>query len=152
MNQNRTLIFTAVMVSFLLLFVGIGDAEIMNQRWVLYGTSDMGDSYYDESSITEVGPKVIQVWNKDKYSNIGKELIIQGRKNLNLSIAGYHKLDYVADILELDCVNRTIKDIFFVEYDNEGAVLYEYDFPTLKTIPVLSGSIQETLLHRVCPK
>lgn len=140
------------MVSFMLLFAGIGDTEIMNQRWVLYGTSDMGDSYYDESSITEVGPKVIQVWNKDKYSNIGKELIIQGRKNLNLSIAGYDKLDYVADILELDCVNRTIKDIFFVEYDNEGAVLYEYDFPTLKAIPVLSGSIQENLLHRVCPK
>jgi hypothetical protein len=110
----------------------------------------MGDSYYDKSSITEVSPKVIQLWNKDKYSKIGKDLVIQGRISFNLSIDGYDKLDYVSDILELDCVNRTIKDIFFVEYNNEGDVLFEFDFPSPKITQVLPGSIQETLLKTVC--
>ena len=137
-------------IFFSLLIFSVGNTD-SDDKWIWYGTTDMGDSYYDKSSITEVSPKVIQVWNKDKYSKVGKDLIIQGRKNFNMSIDGYDKLDYVTDILELDCVNRTIKDIFFVEYNNEDEVLFEYDFPSPKIKHVSPGSIQETLLKIVCP-
>jgi hypothetical protein len=147
MNKKSFVIMLAIFIS--LFFVGIGNTDD-SHRWILYGKSDMGDSYYDESSITDVSPNIIQLWNKDKYSNIGKGLIIQGRKSINLPIDGYDKLDYVTDILELDCVNRTIKDIFFVEYDDEDEVLFEYDIPSPKIKQISPGSIQETLLKMVC--
>jgi hypothetical protein len=150
MKKTEISVVMVCVTIFTLFFVGAGNTD-SNAKWILYGTSDMGDSYYDKSSITEVSPKVIQVWNKDKYSKTGKDLIIQGRNNFNLSIDGYDKLDYVTDILELDCANRTIKDMFFVEYDNEDEILYEYDFPSPKIIHISPGSIQETLLKAVCP-
>ena len=140
-------LFVAVLTLF---SAGMGNAE-NGPQWILYGTSEVGDSYYDRSSITEVRPKVFQLWNKDKYSEIGKNLIIQGRTNLDLSVEGYDKLDCATDILELDCVNKTIKDIFFVEYNDKGDVLSEFDFPIPKTSRALPGSILETLLKRVCP-
>jgi hypothetical protein len=152
MTRNKMLLVMAGVIFFSLFFISLGNTEGNTDRWVLYGTSDMGDSYYDRSSITEVSPKVVQVWNKDKYSKVGKDLIIQGRKNYNLSIDGYDKLDYVTDIIELDCVNMTIKDLMFVEYNNEDKILYEYDFPSPKTKNIPPGSIQETLLKMVCPK
>ena len=150
MKKNKMSLVMVGIIFFSLLIFSVGNTD-SDDKWIWYGTTDMGDSYYDKSSITEVSPKVIQVWNKDKYSKVGKDLIIQGRKNFNMSIDGYDKLDYVTDILELDCVNRTIKDIFFVEYNNEDEVLFEYDFPSPKIKHVSPGSIQETLLKIVCP-
>jgi hypothetical protein len=150
MNKNKMSFVMLGIIFITLFFVNVGSTDD-SHRWILYGKSDMGDSYYDQSSITEVSPKVIQLWNKDKYSEVGKEIIIQGRKSINLSIEGYDKLDYVADIIELDCVSRTIKDIFFVEYDDEDEVLFEYDIPSPKIKQVSPGSIQETLLKMVCP-
>jgi hypothetical protein len=107
MNKNEMSFVMLGIIFITLFFVNVGSTDD-SHRWILYGKSDMGDSYYDQSSITEVSPKVIQLWNKDKYSEVGKEIIIQGRKSINLSIEGYDKLDYVSDIIELDCANRTI--------------------------------------------
>jgi hypothetical protein len=149
MKKNKISIVMVGVIIFALFFVRIGHTD-SSDRWILYGTSAMGDSYYDKYSITEVSPQIIQVWNKDKYSKIGKDEIIQGRKNYNLSIEGYDRLDYVTDIIELDCVNRTIKDIMFVEYNNEDKVLYEYDFPNPKITHILPGTTTETLLKTVC--
>ena len=148
MNKKSVVIVGVIFISFFC--IGVGNTDD-SHKWILYGKSDMGDSYYDHSSITEVSPNIIQLWNKDKYSKIGKGLIIQGRKSINLSIDGYDKLDYATDILELDCVYRTIKDIFFVEYDDDDQVLFEYDIPSAKIKPVSPGSIQENLLKEVCP-
>jgi hypothetical protein len=150
MKKNKISIVMACVIIFALFFVRIGNTD-SGDRWILYGTSAMGDSYYDKGSITEVSPKVIQLWNKDKYSKIGKDEIIQGRKNYSLSIEGYDRLDYVTDIIELDCVNRTIKDIMFVEYNNEDKALYEYDFPNPQIKHILPGTTTETLLKTVCP-
>jgi hypothetical protein len=150
MKRNKISIVMVCVIIFALFFVSIGNTD-GSDGWILYGTSAMGDSYYDKGSITEVSPKVIQLWNKDKYSKIGKDEIIQGRINYNLSIEGYDKLDYVTDIIELDCVNRTIKDIMFVEYNNEDNVLYEYDFPNPQIKQILPGTTTETLLKTVCP-
>jgi hypothetical protein len=150
--KKFTLSYFMIGFILVLLSVSVGNAEERIARWVLYGTSEMGDSYYDEISITEVNHNVIQLWNKDKYSEAGKAQIIQGRINYNLPIDGYDRLDYVTDIIELDCVNRTIKDIMFVEYDNEEKILYEYDFPRPQIKQVSPGTPSETLLKMVCPK
>ena len=46
-------------------------------RWVYYGTSDLGDYYYDKSSITNISPNIMKVWTKKKYSKVGKDKLIQ---------------------------------------------------------------------------
>ena len=149
MTRDTISIAAVSFIIFALFFFDIGHTD-SNDRWILYGTAAMGDSYYDKNSITEVSPRVIQLWNKDKYSKSGKDEIIQGRINYNLSIEGYDRLDYVTDII-LDCANMTIKDIMFVEYDNEDKILYEYDFPNPTAKRILPGTTTETLLNTVCP-
>lgn len=149
MTENKISIGIVCVFVFTLFFADIGNTD-SSAQWILYGTSEMGDSYYNKSSITEVSPKIIQLWNKDKYSEIGKNLIIQGRINYNLPVDGYDKLDYVTDILELDCVNKTIKDIFFVEYNDKDEVLFEFDIPNPKVSQAAPSSIQETLLKKIC--
>lgn len=151
MNKNR-LLCSVVGFILLSLWAGTGNTAEESDRWTLYGTSEMGDSYYDKGSITAVNPDVFQVWNKDRYSKAGREEIIQGRRNYGLSMDGYDRLDYATDIIELDCINRTMKDIMFVEYNHEDKILFEYDFPTPKIRHVLPGTSAETLLKIVCPK
>jgi hypothetical protein len=150
MKMNKMSFVMVGVIIFTLSFARMGNTD-NSDRWVWYAKTEMADSYYDKSSITEVSPKVIQVWNKDKYSKAGKDEIIRRRKNFDLSIDGYDKFDYVADIIELDCVNMTIKDIMFVEYDNEDNILYEYDFPSPQIKHIIPGTPTETLLRSVCP-
>jgi hypothetical protein len=133
------------------LFVaGMGNAGDSNQ-WVWYGTTEMGDSYYDKGSVTKVSSDVITLWNRDKYSKAGKEEIIQRRKSYGLSVDGYEKLDHVTDLVELDCANRTMKDMKFVEYDDNDKALYVFEYPDPRTKQVLPGTTTETLLKAVCP-
>jgi hypothetical protein len=138
----------AIMVTLSL--AGLGKADDRGE-WVWYAQTEMGDSYYDKSSIIKVGPTIIRVLHKDKYSETGKEVIVQSRKKSNLSIEGYDKLDYVLDHLELDCAARSIKDIGFLEYDREDRILYGFEYPAPRTIPVLPGTPTDTLLKTVCP-
>jgi hypothetical protein len=150
MKKDKISFITVVVILFSLLFFNVGNTE-SGDEWIWYGTTDLGDSYYDKSSMTKVSAKIIMVWNKDKYSKAGKDEIIQRRKNYNLSIDGYDKLDYVIDLLELDCVNMTVKDMSFIEYDNEDMILYEFEYPSPKKKHILPGTTTETLLKTVCP-
>jgi hypothetical protein len=123
-----------------------------NYRWVLYGTLDLGDYYYDKGSIKKVSYKTIDVWTKRKYSKVGKDKLIQLIKNNNLSIDGWEKLDYETGLVEFDCVNKTYILIKNVQYDNRGKILKDVDFqnPTIhQTIP---DSLFDILQRTVCPK
>lgn len=136
---------------FILLFCLRAGQAADSDRWILYGTTDMAESYYDKNAMTRVGPQIITVWNKDKYSKAGRDEIIQRRRSLDLPVSGYDKLDYVIDFIELDCENRTIKDIRFAEYDHEDRILYDYSYPSPRIKHILPGTTTETLLKTVCP-
>jgi hypothetical protein len=150
MKMKRLSLAMTGVVMIALCFAGLGHADDRGE-WIWYAQTQMGDSYYDKNSVIKVGPTIIRVLHKDKYSEAGKEVIIQSRKNSDLSIDGYDKLDHVLDHLELDCGERTVKDIGFLEYDREDRILYGFEYPAPRTIPVLPATPTDTLLKTVCP-
>lgn len=150
MTLDKMTFALAGIIVFMLFFANPGNGADSGE-WIWYGKTEMGDSYYDKGSLLKVGPKVFRILNKDKYSEAGKAAIIQGRKAQDLPIDGYDQLDYVLDHLELDCENITIKDMGFLEYDHENNILYGFEYPVPKTIPILPGTTTETLLKALCP-
>ena len=102
--------------------------------------------------MTTVSPSVFRVWTKRKYTkqNIDFEIIV--RKIANLSIEGWDKLDYGINLREVDCKNYTEKFLTSIYYDDKGNVLEYSNDANQRIIPVVPGSIGDSLLRKVCPK
>jgi hypothetical protein len=119
---------------------------------ILYTTSEIGDHYYDKVSMKYLSPKVINVWTKVKYSNVGKDRVIQRKKDMNLSTNGYEKLDNMMILNEVDCSNHTFKLIKMVNYNDEGKILDDFDNPNPETQKIIPTSVSELLIKKVCPE
>jgi hypothetical protein len=133
-------------------FSEIQTVKKTDDKWILYGTLDLGDYYYDKSSIKKVGPKIIKVWTKRKYSKVGKDKLIQLIKNNNLSIDGWEKLDYETGLVEFDCVNKTYIFIKNVQYNDKGEILKNVGFQNPTIYQTIPDSLFDILQRTVCPK
>ena len=128
------------------------NTEANTDRWIYFGETETGILYYDKISVTNVSPKIIKVWTREKLSKVGKDKIIRSRRFTKQPLVGWDKLDVTMFLIEVDCVNNTRKMIKMGNYDYEGNPLYEYDFPNPGIEQVLPGSMGEDLLRKVCPK
>jgi hypothetical protein len=153
MKRNVIILMVVGTICFFCVSYTYGkNEEEISDEWIFYGKTDLGNYYYDKSSVTKVSSQIIKVLFKRKYSKVGKDLLIKLMKDNNVSISGWGKLDYETNLLELNCGNKTSKLIRNVQYDdgNEGLNDIEFlDPPIQQTRP---GSLDEELLRRVCPK
>jgi len=136
-------------------FYGSGNTQESTDRWIYYGTTEDGNQYYyNKVSTTYVSPyaspKVVKVWEKIKYSEVGKDQIIQMNKKNGLSIDGYDKLNNVIFLKEVECINKTYKIIKIVDYDDEGKILDDIDYPKPTTRQIMPGSMGEAFRNKVC--
>jgi hypothetical protein len=122
------------------------------EGWIYYGNSKTGDRYYDNRSMTYVRQNVIKVWDKVYFSKPGKEDEIQSRKRNKLPIDGWDKLNFEIVLWEVDCVNNISKVIKIVDYDDQGKMLYDYDYPDPKMTDILPETVSDFLRREVCPK
>ncbi|MDO9229548.1 MAG: hypothetical protein Q7U03_08285 [Syntrophales bacterium] len=120
------------------------------EGWVYYGKSEYGEFYYRNNTTINVSPKIIRVWDKYKYSKIGRDEYIRIIKDSGLPTDSYGKIDYVINLYELDCVNNTRKLMKNVEYNNEGNILQDFDVPHPKIVQIIPGEMVELLLKTVC--
>lgn len=126
---------------------------ITGAKWVFYGTTNLGDYFYDNNSVNNVSQNIIGVWDKVIYSKAGKDKVIEIRKNNKLPIDGYDKLDNQIFLLEVDCRNNTIMVIKTVSYDEQGKTLYNFEVPRNSSIRhVKPETMEETILKKVCNK
>jgi hypothetical protein len=126
-----------------------GNAE----GWIHYGTTtDGSERHYDKQSITMVSPKVVKVWDRVKLSTGAKNKVIEQRKRSQLPTDGWDKLDTVRLLREIDCANRTYKRIRVEDYNENGKIIYEADYPNPKVENIPPGTTIESLLKEVCPK
>ena len=164
MTRNRIILIMVGVICVFLLSCGDKKPEVKTQekterktiensdRWIYFGETDTGVLYYDKTSVTNLSPKIIKVWTREKLSKVGKDKIIRGRGYTKQSLAGWDRLDMTKFLMEVDCMNNTRKMIKTGNYDSEGNPLYEYDFPNPRIEEVLPGSIGGDLLKKVCPK
>jgi ketosteroid isomerase-like protein len=92
--------------------------------WIYFDTAAVGDVYYDKSSIKKVSKNIISVWNKDILSEKTKRKYFSILKEIHKAPKNPSMLNYYTKLMEIDCVNRKIKDIFVIFYDVKGEAVY----------------------------
>ena len=92
--------------------------------WIYFDTTSVGDMYYDKSSIKKVNKGIISVWNKDILSEEAKTRYFSILKVINKAPDNPSMLSYYTKLMEIDCVNKKIKDISVIFYDEKGNVIY----------------------------
>jgi len=157
MTRNRMIFMMMVGVICVFGFYSDGNTQGNTDRWIYYGTTEDGNQYYyDKISVIYVSPyvspKVIKVWEKIKYSKAGKDMIIQMNKENDLSIDGYDKLDNIIFLKEVECTHNTYKIIKIVDYNDEGKILDDIDYPNPTIRQIIPGTMGEKLFIKVCQK
>lgn len=157
MTRNRMILMMMVGVICVFWFYSHGNTQGSTDRWIYYGTTEDGNQYYyDKISVIYVSPyvspKVIKVWEKIKYSKAGKDMIIQMNKENDLSIDGYDKLDNIIFLKEIECTNNTYKIIKIVDYNDEGKILDDIDYPNPTIRQIIPETMGEKLFIKVCQK
>ncbi len=126
------------------------EKKTKKEEWVPIVRTHYRDTYYYNSSITNVRPNVVKVWVMVEYSKIGKDEYIKERKKDNLSVNGYEMLVHQKYLSEYDCVNKTVKTVKSVDYDNKGYKLEDQDYSYINQI--IPGTVADSVLKNVCPK
>ena len=92
--------------------------------WIYFDTIAVGDMYYDKSSIKKVNKSIISVWNKDILSEEAKTRYFSILKGIHQAPENPSMLSYYTKLMEIDCVNKKIKDISVIFYDEKGNIIY----------------------------
>jgi cell division septation protein DedD len=92
--------------------------------WIYFDTTAVGDMYYDKSSIKKVNKSIISVWNKDILSEEAKTKYFSILKGIHKAPDNPSMLSYYTKLMEIDCVNKKIKDISVIFYDEKGNIIY----------------------------
>ena len=149
-----------VFLSFLVLFLLVGcvkrEAPLVkygdNNDWVNYSSDNYGNVYsYKMKNIQNNGGKyIVQVWEKEVYSDKGEEEIIQKMTKNGLSTEGYDKLKETMSLYEIDC-NKKMKNISSItDYDMEGKVLLSYSYDKKEWGFIVPDSKVDSFRKEVC--
>jgi len=106
------------------------------ENWVYYGESGKNSVFFvDKDSIRGTGNSYV-IWTKSDHS---KDVSEKSRET---------KTQY-----RIDCYNRTITLLYWIDYDASGSVINSNMIKSYQqeTRPAVPGSIGESLLDTVCP-
>jgi hypothetical protein len=93
-------------------------------NWIYFDTASVGDVYYDKSSIKKVSENIIAVWSKDVLSEQAKRKYFSLLKEIHKAPKNLYMLNYYTKLMEIDCVNKKIKDISVIFYNEKGKIVY----------------------------
>ena len=93
-------------------------------NWIYFDKAAVGDVYYGKNSIKKVDKSIILVWNKVVLSKEAKTKYFSILKGMHKEPQNPSMLSYYKKLVEIDCVNRKIKDTSVTFYDEKGKVIY----------------------------
>jgi hypothetical protein len=93
-------------------------------NWIYIDKAAVGDVYYGKNSIKKVDKSIILVWNKVVLSKEAKTKYFSILKGIHKEPQNLSMLSYYKKLIEIDCVNRKIKDNVITFYDEKGKVVY----------------------------
>jgi len=151
MTSKKYFFLVIGIISLLLVAYTNGTAEEKTDGWIYYGTSEDGDHYFDKRFTSDVTHKVFRVYDKVKYSKIGKEKLSQLKQDPDLALDWIDQVDFGINYYQLDCGKSTIKQLKNVQYGYGGEVLFEKNIPSSETEPIELDSMDDLLFKKICP-
>ena len=107
-----------------LVFFSLFSNQVWAANWIYFDKAAVGDVYYGKNSIKKVDKSIILVWNKVILSKEAKTKYFSILKGIHKEPQNPSMLSYYKKLIEIDCVNRKIKDISVTFYDEKGKVVY----------------------------
>jgi hypothetical protein len=94
-----------------------GYVEVRGADWEKYDESETMAFYYAVESITHPSKDVVRVWEKRVYKVKGITEMVEEFGNK------YETLSHMLILSELDCVEKKMKGLSFVNYSTGGKIL-----------------------------
>lgn len=134
--------FQLIVVLFGLLIFWSGEVW-GGSLWKHYGTNENGSYYYDAETMTRPLKGMFRVWVQSAYTNQGISHWVRGGGEQ------FHNLGYTLVLIELNCVDRSVRPLQIVFYSENTEVLNpinakEWEFFAPSS---MSEALYEVLCH-----
>lgn len=147
-------IYSVIFLPFLLIILLVIPVN-GSEDWIEYWRSPRGNIFsYNMVSITDnnvsITQDIVQVWEREVFSDEGKARQIRLMEKMELSPEGYDKISHILILYEIDCNKKMVQKLSFIHYDTDGKVLLTHspDEPDWKYI--VTDSVMDTLREKVC--
>lgn len=112
--------------------------------WKPYGLSDSGLFFFDAKGITRPSKDIVRVWEKLVYTEKKISEIIEkfGRE--------YENFHHAIMLNEINCKNRTYRQLQITHYTKGGKVIWSGDFYDARLDFIPPESVVEELYEIVC--
>lgn len=118
--------------------------------WILLGASDVGDIYYDKSSVKKINKSMIRVWTKTIFNKDGKKKYFLFLKSINEAPDKPDIMNYELMLNEIDCVKTKGRfSSMTIHYDKE-AIVYRGPKSFSQWMTIDSLSTMRILKNKVC--
>jgi hypothetical protein len=133
------------LVIFLLVGLAIGSYKnvwAIDYRW--FGENDEGMFFYDIESIAYPSKDTVRVWIREVFS-------LQGRRAMSRALGGgYENLDHSISQEELNCKDKTFRQLSRTIYTQDGSILSSSKNLAEPFQPIQPNSVNELLYEAVC--
>jgi hypothetical protein len=143
-------IYSVIFLPFLIILLLVPPVN-GSEDWVKYWLSPKGNIFsYNKVSLTQRTKDVVQVWEREVFSDEGRVRQIQLMKKMELSPERYDKISHILISYEIDCKKKMFQKLSFTHYDTDNNVLLTHspDIPDWHYI--VTDSVRDTLREKVC--
>jgi hypothetical protein len=146
----RSVIFTIILSSFFTItIVSTGYCE----EWVYVGKNDKLSYYYNNTNMSiDRQSKQIKVWIKYEYTDKGREMIMNSRKEHNLDPSRYSKLNYSLNLHIYDYKKLKLKVISGTDYSLSKTILGSFNASDAEWDDIIPKTIVYYILTDIAMK
>ena len=128
----------------------VGYTTVHGAEWVYFNKTLSGDYYYDKESITSGGKGIVKVWEKQIYSEKGKQDYIRQLKEKGIYDTKLEDLSYSVDLHTIKCSTREFNVIYWVHRNSEEEIIDSCSGPSPSYNQISPESIIESLYKILC--
>jgi hypothetical protein len=147
MKRISLVVSLSLLVLFLLVTPVIGSSD-----WVKWMEDDDGTVHlYKKRNIDKGGGKyIVQVWDKEVFSDKSREKVIQYMRDYGESTEGFEKLLDERTLFQIDCKSQKGRILYMSRYNKDGKLLWSQNYNKSNREYMPLGSKGEIFLKVVC--
>lgn len=126
---------------------------ITEQGWVGVQVDDLGNlRSYKKNSLKWKTKNIVQFWDREDFSNEGREDFIKSYINEGIPTEGYEKLSHTKSLKEIDCKEGKLKFLSINYIGSDGKVISSITPKEPSWNYIIPESIGDELRNLVCNK
>jgi len=117
--------------------------------WKFYGRTDKYSSFYDAKSISHPSENIVEVWEKQDYTNKGVNYMVEGLGEK------YKNLSHSITLWQINCADKKFRFLSLTHYSKENSPIYSWKLlyssdSSTEWTSFTPGSLGEGLYKAVC--